>query len=85
MSAASQTPGPEGRDRPTGRPTEKGRRRGRWLIPAILLAILALIIIVMLTLSQRGTEDESEVFENEGAPQPAAVVVDVPDLAGVPF
>jgi hypothetical protein len=53
MSAAPHDPHDDP-DRPTGRPTAAGRRRGRILIPAIFIAGIVLIFLFILLVSQIG-------------------------------
>ena len=55
--------------------TPKGRRWGRILIPLGILLVLAAIFTYILVVAQSGAEDDSDVYDNEGA---AAVVVGAP-------
>ncbi|MCZ2860047.1 hypothetical protein [Blastococcus sp. VKM Ac-2987] len=55
--------------------TPKGRRLGRILIPLGILLALAAIFTYILVVARSGAEDDSDVYDNEGA---AAVVVEAP-------
>ncbi len=63
-------------DRPGG-PTEAGRRRGRILVPAIIVGIILAIFAFILLVSQLGADDE-EIYQDEtgSAPVPVVVVTD---------
>ncbi len=62
----------------SGGPTRSGRRWGRILIPAVILLVVVAIVTFMLVVSQRGTEDDSEIYnEDTGS---AALVVGNPGL-----
>ena len=39
---------------PTGRSTESGRRRGRFLIPGIFIGVILLLVLFMVLVSQIG-------------------------------
>ena len=54
MSSSTPDPHDPGAGRPTGRPTESGRRRGRLLLPAVFLTIIVLIFLFILLVSQIG-------------------------------
>ncbi|MCF6506254.1 hypothetical protein E9549_02355 [Blastococcus sp. MG754426] len=61
-------------DRGEGSP--KGRRLGRVLIPLGILLVILGIFTYILVVTLGSTEDEDELFENEGAA--AAVVLELP-------
>jgi hypothetical protein len=50
MSTAPQAPRDD--DRPTGRGTEAGRRRGRVLIPAVVIGAIVLVFLFIYVVSQ---------------------------------
>ena len=52
MSSAAPEPHDPHGARPTGRPTESGRRRGRLLIPGVFIAAIVLIFLFILLVSQ---------------------------------
>ena len=54
MSSAAPDPHDPHGERPTGRPTESGRRRGRLLIPAVFIGAIVLIFLFILLVSQIG-------------------------------
>lgn len=54
MSSAAPEPHDPQADRPTGRSTESGRRRGRLLIPGIFLGVILLLVLFMVLVSQIG-------------------------------
>ena len=54
MSSPAPDPHDPHAGRPTGRSTEGGRRRGRLLIPAVFLGVIALIFLFILLVSQIG-------------------------------
>jgi hypothetical protein len=63
MSDRDQNPG----DRPTGRPTESGRRRARILIPLGILLLIVAIFAYILLVAQSGTEDDSDIYNDGGS------------------
>jgi hypothetical protein len=70
------TPSPD--DRPTGRPTGSGRRWGRILIPLGIVLVVAALIVYMLVVSQRGTGDDSEIYQQENGSAPISVLMGAP-------
>ena len=52
MSSPVTDPHDRDAGRPTGRSTESGRRRGRWLIPAVFISVIVLIFLFILLVSQ---------------------------------
>jgi len=53
MSTAPQAPRDDhDDDRPTGRSTEAGRRRGRVLIPAVFVGVILVLILFMVLVSR---------------------------------
>ena len=52
MSSPAPDPHDPHTDRPTGRSTEGGRRRGRLLIPAVFISVIVLIFLFILLVSQ---------------------------------
>ena len=52
MSSPAPDPHEPHADRPTGRSTESGRRRGRLLIPGIFIGVIVLIFLFILLVSQ---------------------------------
>jgi hypothetical protein len=54
MSSAAPDPHDPHAGRPTGRSTESGRRRARWLIPAVFIAAIVLVFLFILLVSQIG-------------------------------
>ncbi len=54
MSTTDGAPDRDQRGDPSGRPTEAGRRRGRILIPAIIVGVILAIFAFMLLVSQLG-------------------------------
>jgi hypothetical protein len=54
MSSPAPRPQDDESGRPSGRPTEGGRRRGRLLIPAIFVGVIVLIFLFILLVSQIG-------------------------------
>lgn len=54
MSSPARDPHDDDAGRPTGRPTESGRRRGRLLIPAVFVGVILLIFLFILLVSQIG-------------------------------
>jgi hypothetical protein len=74
MSTTDGTPDrDEPGDRP-GRPTEAGRRRGRILVPALIVGVILAIFAFILLVSQLGGDD-SEIYQDETGSAPLAVVV----------
>jgi hypothetical protein len=51
MSSAAQGPRDDD-ERPTGRGTESGRRRGRVLIPAVFIGVIVLIFLFIFLVSR---------------------------------
>ena len=52
MSTPAHDPHDPHDDRPTGRSTESGRRRGRLLIPGIFVGLILLVFLFILLVSQ---------------------------------
>jgi hypothetical protein len=54
MSSADQTPDGSDPGRPSHGVSDSGRRRGRWLIPGVIVAVVAFLVAFMLLVSQCG-------------------------------
>jgi hypothetical protein len=81
MSDRDQIPG----DRPTGRPTDAGRRRARILIPLGILLLIVAVFAYILLVSQRGTDDESEIYQQENGSASISLLMGVPEGTLAPF
>jgi hypothetical protein len=62
-------------DRPTGRPTESGRRRARILIPLGVLLLIVAVFAYILLVAQSGTEDDSTIYQQENGSAPVSLLV----------
>ena len=65
MSRADEGDGRRKGGRPSGNAGEAARRRARVLIPLGILAAMAFVIAFMLLVSQCGTSDDSEIYDDE--------------------
>lgn len=54
MSDPRRAADPDEPTPPTGHGTEKGRRRARWLLPLLVLVVIAVIVAYMLLVSRAG-------------------------------
>jgi flagellar basal body-associated protein FliL len=81
MSDRDQTPA----DRPTGRPTDSGRRRARVLIPLGILLLIVAVFAYILLVSQSGTDDESEIYQQESSSAPVSLRMDLPERSPAHF
>lgn len=59
MSSAEQTPEGRDPDRPSQGVTQSGRRRGRLLIPGVIIAVVVIVFAFMLLVSQCGGDSGS--------------------------
>jgi hypothetical protein len=72
MSEA-QRPAGDQPGRPTGRPTPEGRRRGRLLIPGVVIAAIVIVFAIILLVSQCGTDEEGDIY-GAGSAAPVSVL-----------
>jgi hypothetical protein len=61
MSSADESPESRDPGRPSPGISDSGRKRGRWLIPGVIVAVVLFLVAFMLLVSQCGG-DSGEVY-----------------------